>query len=356
MNNSRAAQGSDTLFEDIRVVKLPTRRFGYRGNVGDIERLDDGRLLLSYTCNYDSPGDSAIVGDIMGQISDDQGRSWGEPFLLVARPRPTREEEAYWHPSFLRLANGQLLLSYIYFAGSEPRFAHTYYRRSTDDGATWGDQLIVTPHAGTNHVFNDKLMQLPSGRILAPCEREIKEEGGDHRGYVSLVFYSDDDGYSWHQSENVVDTLPVEAQEPHVVLLRDGRLMMFCRTYSEYIIRSYSDDEGVTWSPGEHVRDLKLPSNSSALNVKRIPSTGDLLLLRSTDTKNRLRTPFVSAISTDEGSTWIHERVIGADPEDDYGYPSLTFVNDMALVSYHKRDGIYLARIGIGWFYEEQGR
>ena len=136
-----------------------------------------------------------------------------------------------------------------------------------------------------------------------------------------------------------------------MVQLRDGRVMMLCRTYSGYVIRSYSDDEGTTWSQGEAVHSLKLSANSSALNVKRIPSTGDLLLLRSTGTIGRLRTPFVAAISTDDGLTWSSERPIGADPDDDYGYPSLTFIDRLALVSYHKRDGIYVARIGIDWFY-----
>ena len=351
MQDSRAGATSNALIEDVHAVEMPRRCVGYRGNVGDIALLGDGRLLLSYSVNRDNSGEGAVVGDIEARISDNQGRSWAEPYQLVACPKFQRKNEEYRHPGFLRLANGQLLLTYIYFAGSAPRFAHTYYRRSTDDGATWGEQFIVTPHAGTNHVFNDKLIQLPSGRILAPCEREIKEEGGDHRGYVSTVFYSDDDGYSWHQSESVVDTLPVEAQEPHLVLLRDGRVMMLCRTYSGYVVRSYSRDEGKTWSPGEAVRSLKLSSNSSALNVKRIPSTGDLVLLRSTGTEGRLRTPFVSAISTDEGLTWSHERMIGSDPDDDYGYPSLTFIDDIALVSYHKRDGIYVARIGVDWFY-----
>ena len=273
----------------------------------------------------------------------------------MRRPKPFREDEGYWHPSLLRLQNAQLLLSYIYFYFSESfaRFAHTYYRRSTDDGVSWGDQLIATPHAGTNHVFNDKLIQLPSGRILAPCEREVREESDDHNGYISSAFYSDDDGYSWRQSDNVIDTMPVEAQEPHVVPLKDGRLLMLCRTHSGYIVRSYSEDEGVTWSPGEHVRSLKLSIIGSALNVKRIPSTGDLLLLRSTDTRDDLRTPFVSAISSDEGRSWVHERPLGSEPDDDYGYPSLTFLHEMALVSYHKRDGIYVARIGIDWFYGE---
>ncbi|MYC94914.1 MAG: exo-alpha-sialidase [Caldilineaceae bacterium SB0661_bin_32] len=351
MQESRVGESPGAFFEDVHVVKMPRRFVGYRGSAGDVELLGDGRLLLAYTGYRENAGEGSIFGDIEGRFSLDRGRSWGEPFLLVGRPKHDRKDETCQHPSFLRLANGQLLLTYIYFAGSHPRFAHTYYRRSTDDGATWGDQFIVTPHAGTNHVFNDKLIQLPSGRILAPCEREIREEGGDHRGYVSAVFYSDDDGYSWRQSENVVDMLPVEAQEPHVVPLRDGRVMMLCRTYSGYVVRSYSDDEGVTWSPGEAVRSLKLPTNSSALNVKRIPSTGDLVLLRSTGTKGRFRTPFVSTISTDEGLTWSYERAIGSDPDDDYGYPSLTFIDDVALVSYHKRDGIYVARIGIDWFY-----
>ncbi len=353
MGNGRATDFSNSHFEDVHAAPMPRRRFGYRGNVGDIELLNDGRLLLSYSVNREDTGDGAEAGDIEGRITHDLGKSWGEPFQLIEGPKPFRKSEEYRHPGFLRLASGQLLLTYIYFAGSHPRFAHTYYRRSIDDGATWGDQYVVTPHAGTNHVFNDKLIQLPSGRILAPCEREIREEGGDHRGYVSAVFYSDDDGYSWQQSVNVVDTLPVEAQEPHVVSLRDGRVMMLCRTYSGYVVRSYSDDEGVTWSQGEAVRSLTLSTNSSALNVKRIPATGDLLLLRSTGTKDRLRTPFVSTVSRDEGVTWIHERAIGSDPDDDYGYPSLTFVDNLALISYHKRDGIYVARIGLDWFYGE---
>jgi len=57
-----------------------------------------------------------------------------------------------------------------------------------------------------------------------------------------------------------------------------------------------------------------------------------------------------AAISQDDGQTWINERVIAGDPDDDYGYQKVTFVEDMAIVSYHTRDGLYGARIGIDWF------
>ena len=149
--------------------------------------------------------------------------------------------------------------------------------------------------------------------------------------------------------------LPIEAQEPHVVELKDGRLMMLMRSYSNYVGRAYSTDQGGTWSKGEQVRALHLPPHStSALNVKRIPSTGDLLLLRCAGGPagpQRWRTPFVSVISKDESKTWTHERVMMGDPENDYGYPSLTFVDDLAVISYHQRDGLHVLRIGIDWFY-----
>jgi hypothetical protein len=56
-------------------------------------------------------------------------------------------------------------------------------------------------------------------------------------------------------------------------------------------------------------------------------------------------------LSKDDGQTWENERVIAGDPEDDYGYPGLTFVKDLAVIVYHQRDGLHVARIGIPWFY-----
>lgn len=69
--------------------------------------------------------------------------------------------------------------------------------------------------------------------------------------------------------------------------------------------------------------------------------------------EGRYRTPFVAAISQDEGQTWINERIIAGDPDDDYGYQSVLFIDDVAIISYHARDGLHVARIGIGWFYRQ---
>ncbi|MBN2307345.1 MAG: exo-alpha-sialidase [Candidatus Hydrogenedentes bacterium] len=336
-------------FEDVHAVPLPIQNYGYRGMPGDLIELKDGRLLLAYT-RMDPSGNAD--GAIGARISEDKGKSWGDEFVLVAKPLGRGR---YCHPSFLRLSDEHLLLSYIYSANTKPLFGHNYYRRSLDDGATWGDQLIVTPQRGYNIMHNDKLVRLSSGRILAPVEFEHTDSEDDHAGYISYVAYSDDDGYSWHRSVNEVNLLPVEAQEPHLVELRDGRVMMLMRTYSRAIARAYSADQGASWSEGELIEQLTLPPyTSSAINVARIPSTGDLLLLRCSDGPKepfRWRTPFVSILSKDDGQTWENERVILGEPDNDYGYPSLTFVDDLALISYHQRDGLHVARIPIDWFY-----
>ena len=303
--------------------------------VADIEPLQDGRLLM--VLDHD--------GELRTSTSSDQGQTWTPSAQLVAKPAGNT---GYFHPSLTRVGNGALLLSYQYYVRkTRPVYKISYYRRSTDEGHTWSDQLFMA----ADGLFNDKPIRLSTGRLIAPVEREAQVEGGDHAGYVSSVFFSDDNGFSWTRS-NEVNALPVEAQEPHVVELKDGRLMMLCRTYSRYVLRSYSTDKGVTWSKGEPIRALKLPAWSSALNVKRIPSTGDLLLLRSVGGENGVRTPFVSVISRDDGQTWTNERIIAGDPQERYGYPCLLFLDDQVIVGYGSMAGSRVARFPTRWFYQ----
>ncbi|HQE83795.1 MAG TPA: sialidase family protein [Candidatus Hydrogenedentes bacterium] len=354
---ARAIAG-EILFEDVHAVPLPVQDYGYRSMPGDIIALNDGRLLLAYTL-YTRSG--SFDGAIGAKYSSDLGKTWGEEFALVPAPRPALADKSihiYCHPSLLRLSSGDILLSYIYRGSMKPLFGQNYYRRSTDDGQSWGDQLIVTPFPGYFIMHNDKLVQLSTGRILAPVEFESSDSENDHAGYASTVAYSDDNGYSWWRSTNDVNLQSegVEAQEPHVVELKDGRVLMLMRTYSGYVLKAYSEDHGASWGPGIKVLELKLPNTSSALCVKRIPSTGDLLLLRCSAGPQepfRWRTPFVSILSKDEGETWTNERVLMGAPDNDYGYPSITFVENVALIAYHQRDGLHVLRAGLDWFYQE---
>ena len=204
--------------------------YGPRGMMGDIIPLRDGTLMMAFTQD----------GGIGAVKLPDGGKTWGRPFTLVAKPRPPAKGQ-FAHPGFLRLPNGDLFMSYIYSTyPSTPYYGHNYYRRSADDGKTWTDQFIMTPHPGYVLVHNDRLHMLSTGRLLAMAEYKAHMPSTeDHSGYVGMSFFSDDQGYSWQASKNTVDMQPVEVQEADAVELKDGRIMMFARTYSGYPVRDF---------------------------------------------------------------------------------------------------------------------
>lgn len=354
-----ASVACGTEFDVVRIVKKEKQTRGYRGNNGDLLILQDGSILFCYT-EY---GDH---GGIMAKKSVDQGKTWSEPWTLVPQPKLPAKGR-YVHPSLLRIKNGEILLAYNYSTHpAKPYYATVLYRRSADEGQTWTEQLPVSAYPGYNLVHNDKLLSLRDGRIIAVGEnKKYMPDSNDHNGYVGLTFYSDDQGHSWHSSKNTVDlygTRKIEVQEADAVELKDGRLMMFARSYSGYPVRAYSTDRGETWSEGKLIRDLKMPY-AGLPTVRRIPSTGDLLFIwvseKSTIEENGRKLPMRSALTTaisrDEGKTFLHQRNIVQDPTNDFGYQCIEFIDDdLALIAYHTNDGLHLARINVDWFYGEQ--
>jgi sialidase-1 len=345
----KGASRDGTLFTEVLAVRAERGMHGHRGMPGDIVELEGGELLMSYAWN----------GSVMAVSSRDQGRSWGEPFALVPKPRAPASG-SLGSPGFLRLSNRNILLSYTYTTHPRtPYYAHDYYRLSADEGKSWTDQYLMTPLPGYVLVHNDRLIALSTGRIVAFAEYKAHlPSTEDHRGFVGTAFFSDDQGYSWQVSRNTVDLFPdMEVQEPHGVELKDGRVMMWARTYTGHPVRAFTSDGCESWSKPEVMTEVPMPY-AGLPTVTRIPSTRDLLFIWISeqapipDTKGlKRRCALTAAISRDEGQTLTGYRNIARDPEDDFGYQSIDFLGDTAVVSYHCRDGLRVARIGVDWFY-----
>jgi sialidase-1 len=148
--------------------------------------------------------------------------------------------------------------------------------------------------------------------------------------------------------------------EPEVLEMNDGRVLMIIRTQLGHIAAAWSQDGGDTWGTASDwgVRAPEAPST-----IRRIPSTGDLMLIWN-DTHadgeghGGKRTPLTVAISKDEGKTWEHKKNLEESTEHTFAYISATFDSGRALLTYYvceEATGRISARfrsIPISWLYE----
>lgn len=321
-----------------------------RSGEGDMALLGDGRLFFAYG-DFQGAADNARAS-IVSRYSADQGRTWTDPETLI---HADEARENVMSVSLLRLHSGGLLLFYLRKDGLER--CQAWMRRSDDDTGSWGEAVCCTPAARYHVIVNNCAVQLRSGRVLLPyeaCDKVWTTEEHLEAG----VAYSDDEGRTWRHS-NLVYSPRRGAMEPRVVELSDGRLWMLMRTDRGVIDQSFSFDEGETWSR---------PVSSGVISPQapfvftRLPHTGDLLLMRNPYADlslghQGLRTPLRCAVSSDEGCSWRHQQDLEPDTNRTYCYLSITFIDDLAIMSYYvgslarPLESLRIARVPLSWFY-----
>ena len=327
--------GSDGVLE---LIVAPASSSSVRKTEACIVELKDGRLLLAYTDFYTtSPRDDGPAR-IRGRHSSDLGRTWTPPFTLVENTAKVNVMSV----SLLRLQSGELAMTYMFKNSHEnrdqpfvPPDCSVLFCISQDEGKTFGPPVTITPRQSFWVMNNDRLVQLKSGRLLAPCQR--LDKWPVVRRSLAQVLYSDDIGRTWKGSE-LVDIPNNEdgADEPGVIELRDGRILMYFRTDLGGIYQSFSSDSGVTWTMPE---PMNLAAPKSPAVIKRIPSTGDLLIVWNHTLPHRRggqhtdRFPLSVGVSQDEGQTW-KIKDLDTDVRFTYGYPSIYFSKDQTLITY----------------------
>lgn len=307
-----------------------------RNSEGDIIQLTDGRLCLIYTRFSGGTSDHAKA-ELAMRTSRDRGQTWSDDRIVV----PHEGGRNVMSVSLLRLADGRIALFYLRKRSLED--SRPILRISSDECATFGEPTTcITDEVGYYVLNNDRAVQLKSGRIVLPVALHNKpgQQKPDWAGRV-MCYLSDDAGNSWRRSKStLVGRTPsgqrATVQEPGVVQLNDGRLMMFCRTDSGSQYVAYSRDEGDTWS---ELAPSNLASPRSPATIERIPWSGELLCVWNDHSGVHpfpagKRSPHCLAISRDEGKTWSRSTVIEPDPDGWYCYTSMTFLNDGVLLSY----------------------
>lgn len=350
-----AAAGETTGPE--RALQLPPGEGNPRNSEGDFIPLNDGRILFVYTHFTGSASDHGAAF-LAGRFSDDGGRTWTSEDTVIL---PNEGGMNVMSVSLLRLQTGEIALFYL--RKNSTSDCRPVMRISTDEAKTWSDPVLCIDTIAYYVVNNDRVIQLDSGRLVIPTARHsLPGKSFQGRGQA-MCYLSDDKGTTWYPSQSILEA-PEDSksglQEPGAVALKDGRLMMFCRTDQGCQMRSFSTDEGVTWTPPEKTTII---SPLSPATIERIPATGDLLLLWNdhSDIEPSLkgkRTPFASAISRDEGETWEHVRLLENEPDGWYCYTALEFVGDAALVGHcagnpavGRLSRTQVLRVPVDWFY-----
>ena len=357
-------------------------------------------------------GSIAAMNGNEKRISRDGGVSW-------EKPRPIFEEKTRLGGirAAIRLQSGKLgvVTSRV---GGIPNLGHDaqnfrqqwlYFQESDDDGKTWSEGFLINKYNTDGQPFEDTLIQTRSGRLVLPVRvgfrvnsvlhKEMSAYGtflgkrtrfAGHTMYpefdVAFCYLSDDAGRTWYKSDGSIfgwldggrgGCYPCD--EPVAIELKDGRLMMLCRSTCGQILRSYSEDGGYRWSVPQ---PMGLAAAYAPSMIRRIPTTGDLVLVWNQVSGDEISRGFQRnrisvAISKDEADTWMHFKTLyhnhipavgrieppkpqwqspkewlGTMP-DNYApadYPNITFHGENILISYDHNpwnpgSGIWTLRI-----------
>ncbi|MBI4625655.1 MAG: exo-alpha-sialidase [Verrucomicrobia bacterium] len=364
--------------ESFSLIVAPWTVENPRHDHSQIFPLRDGRLMLiwcEYYVNrpsglnrtaYDGPGsrDDAPCR-ITARISADGGRSWSGRMTL----QDNLDANNVKQPNIFRCANGDMLLFFTSWKiAAQERSVH--YKRSTDDGETWSEIRQLTAPGGSYILDSGRIFKHTSGRIILPIywSREIWT---DNEKYEAFAYYSDDDGKTWKVSSNRIAMPKRGAMEPTMVERKDGSVFTILRSTVGYLYQAESRDRGQTWS---EATPTKLTSPQAEPCLRRIPSTGDLLLIwcntlpyamtyPGATTFGRPRNPLASAISRDDGRTWENIKTIEHREGYDTAYPNIYFRDAEAIVTFYQasgsasRDTELLLRVyPVKWFYEPDRR
>ena len=307
-----------------------------RNTEADVLVRRDGSLLVAWSDFYAGSRDDAPAR-ISASVSTDGGRTWGPRFTLQENTGGANVMSV----SFVRLRTGEVL--FFFLQKNSLTDLKAYVRRSIDDARTWGEPVLVTADPGYHVMNNARVIQLRSGRLLAPVAstKQVWTKNDDFR---TSVYLSDDDGRTWRRSRTLLSAPKRGAMEPGLVELKDGRVMQIIRTQTGFIWRSFSSDGGETWTDAAPW-DIESPESPATLAVA---PCGDWLLVWnpkvewSNPEKTVLganhggaRTPLASMVSGDEGRTWSRARNLEGNPDSTFAYTSVTFHEGRALLTYY---------------------
>jgi predicted neuraminidase len=222
-----------------------------------------------------------------------------------------------WNPVLYQVPGGKLLL--FYKVGPSPSAWWGMVKESGDSGVTWSESRLL-PDGFIGPVKNKPVL-LKSGELLSPSSTE-------NDGWKVHLEKTADFGKTWVKTGPLNDGKTISAIQPSILVYKEGKLQLLCRSRSRAIVESWSSDNGKTWSP---LAPTSLPNNNSGTDAVTLKDGRQLLVynhvLPPAGESKGARTPLNVSVS-DDGKTWFASLVLEDSPISQYSYPSVIQTSD----------------------------
>jgi len=311
-----------------------------------------GTLLAFCEGRKKGRGDSGDI-DLLLRRSTDGGRAWGRAQVVwddgdntCGNPCPVVDGKTgtVW-----------LLMTHNLGGDTEARILDgtskgtrtVWVTKSDDDGVTWAKPVEITRDVKkpdwTWYATGPGVgIQTTCGRLVVPCDNYVK--GSKER--QAHVIVSDDGGKSW----KLGGVVGPDCNESQVVELADGSLLLNMRSYrgTNRRLVAVSKDAGETFARPEEDKALVEPVCQASL--LRLPGRGGGVLFSNPASTRRERVTV--RLSTDEGKTWAHAKVLHEGPA---AYSCLAVLPDRTIACLYEGgeksayEMITLARFSHGW-------
>jgi len=252
-------EGGDGLYHTYRIPAVLTTR------AGTVLAFAEGRASRSDHARNDivmrRSRDGGDTWSPVSVLADDGGHSLNNPCVAQVQEGPHAGRILLMYQRYPEGCHEGCVV-----AGNDgPKICRSFLLVSDDDGRSFGEPTELTSEvkppgatsiAGGPGIGLQKRRDPHRGRIVFPFNR------GPRPDWKVFAVFSDDGGESWRFGKEARDaSTPGTGNEVQMVELQDGRLLLNTRSYAGSRLRKQatSDDGGESWSELRDVPELIEP-------------------------------------------------------------------------------------------------
>ena len=269
--------------------------------------LEDGKIMAAwFGGEYEGHKDVAIWSSIYFH------KQWASPQKIASGGG-----YPCWNPVLVKTKSKKIFL--YYKVGNSPREWWGMMKSSGDDGVSWSPESKLPD--GFLGPIKNKSVQLNDGSILHPSSTESTSDNS------WKIHVEKTDSLSANFSKTLIDCDTFGVIQPSILIYRDGRLQLLCRSRQNAIVQTWSTDNGITWS---RLTKLKVPNPNSGIDAVSLRSGLQVLVYNPGvagpewfNGRNRLKV----AVSAD-GIKWDDIYYLENKQSGEFSYPSVIETKD----------------------------